>query len=402
MPFFKTPGVYIVEQPGPKTIQPIGTSTAAFLGQAPQADAHLNEAVAVNNWSEFRTQFASSEGTTSTVLSHAVAGFFQNRGSRCFVVNLKAGDAIAGGDRPRSGLKLLEEIDEISIVAAPGYSDAASHEALLAHAEKLGDRVAILDPPLEATNPEFFKTVEAAGVAARGKDADAADKPAGGLHPRIAPKGHGTFYYPGLIVGDALNPKADLVAVPASGHMAGIWARTDATRGVHKAPANEPVLGAVNLTYRVTSEEQAELNSRGVNVIRFFSNDGILVWGARTLAEESSEWRFLNVRRLFIMIEQSILRATKWAVFEPNDRTLWKTLRSEVTGFLRNVYRDGALMGATPEQAFFVKCDEETNPPDSVDLGQVVTVIGIAPVKPAEFIVFKIAQQAAGAQAETL
>jgi phage tail sheath protein FI len=121
-----------------------------------------------------------------------------------------------------------------------------------------------------------------------------------------------------------------------------------------------------------------------------------------TLAEESDSQRYINVRRLTIMIKESIKRGNSWAVFEPNDRTLWKTLRSEVTGFLRNVYADGALMGATPEEAFFVKCDEETNPPESIDLGQVVTVIGIAPVKPAEFIIFKIGQNTGGTEASAV
>jgi hypothetical protein len=128
----------------------------------------------------------------------------------------------------------------------------------------------------------------------------------------------------------------------------------------------------------------------------------MLVWGARTLAEESSEWRYVNVRRLLIMIEQSIKRNTRWVVFEPNDRTLWKSVKAEVSRFLSNVYRDGALMGATPEEAFFVKCDEETNPQESIDLGQLVTVIGVAPVKPAEFIIFKIGQNAGEAQVEAL
>jgi hypothetical protein len=184
--------------------------------------------------------------------------------------------------------------------------------------------------------------------------------------------------------------------------MAGVWARTDGLRGVHKAPANTTLAGAVNLTYRVTDAEQGELNSHGINCIRYFSNQGILVWGARTLADESSEWRYLNVRRLTIMIKESIKRGNSWAVFEPNDRTLWKTLRSEVSFFLRNVYADGALMGASAEEAFFVKCDEETNPPESIDLGQVVTVIGIAPVKPAEFIIFKIGQNAGGGEAQSI
>jgi phage tail sheath protein FI len=180
--------------------------------------------------------------------------------------------------------------------------------------------------------------------------------------------------------------------------MAGIWARTDATRGVHKAPANEAVEGALNVTYRVTQEEQAELNPNSVNCIRFFPREGIRAYGARTLAPAASEWRYLPVRRLFCMIEESIQLGTSWIVFEPNNRTLWKSIRRDVSAFLTGVWRDGALMGRTPDEAFFVKCDEETNPPDVIDAGQVVTVIGAAPVKPAEFIIFEISQSAQGGQ----
>jgi uncharacterized protein len=406
MPFFTRPDVYVIEQPGPKTITPVGTSVAAFVGQAPSAGAHLGEAIAINNWSQFRTEFAPNDDARSTWLSHAVNGFFQNGGSRCFIVNLPDTDAIAGNDRPRSGLKLLEEIDEIAIVVAPGRTDPGSYEALLAHCELNGDRVCICDPP-NVTNAELLKTVGTVPIPAKGKPSDktpdtsstspdASANATDGVRPRSSLGGYGAFYFPWIYVNDALNTRGNQqpVAVPPSGHMAGIWARTDGTRGVHKAPANASVAGAVNLTYRVTSAEQGDLNSHGINCIRFFSNEGILVWGARTLAEESSEWRYLNVRRLTIMIKESIKRSNRWAVFEPNDRTLWKTLRSEVTGFLRNVHADGALMGARAEDAFFVKCDEETNPPESIDLGQVVTVIGIAPVKPAEFIIFKIGQNA--------
>ena len=184
--------------------------------------------------------------------------------------------------------------------------------------------------------------------------------------------------------------------------MAGIWARTDYTRGVHKAPANETVNGALNLKYRVTSAEQADLNSQGVNCIRFFPSVGTLVWGSRTLAEESSEWRYLPVRRLIILLEESIKRATRWVVFEPNDRTLWKTIRSEIVGFLTNVYMDGALMGKTAEEAFFVQCDETTNTPDRIAAGQVNIVIGVSPVKPAEFVIFRIGQYQSGAEVEAL
>jgi len=405
MPTFSTPGVYILEQAGPKTIQPVGTSVAAFVGQTPDASAHLGEAMAINNWSQFRTQFAAADNLNSTALSHAVNGFFVNGGSRLFIVNVADTDAIAGNDRPRTGLKLLEEIDEVSIVAAPGRTDAASHEALASHCEALADRVCILDLP-DVKNTELLKTVESV-AAPKGKDkdagpADANAKSAGAARPRLSPSGFSTAYFPNIVVADALRPNLPPVAVSPSGHMAGIWARTDGKRGVHKAPANEPVAGALNLTYRVTAAEQGDLNSKGINCIRFFSTEGVMVWGARTLAEESSEWRYVNVRRLLIMIEQSIKRNTRWVVFEPNDRTLWKSVKSEVSRFLSNVYRDGALMGATPEEAFFVKCDEETNPPESVDLGQLVTVIGVAPVKPAEFIIFKIGQNAGGAQIEAL
>ena len=150
--------------------------------------------------------------------------------------------------------------------------------------------------------------------------------------------------------------------------------------------------------YNLTREEQGQLNQVGVNCIRLFGREGIRVWGARTLADGSGEWRYLNVRRLFNMVEESIADSTRWIVFEPNDRTLWKSIRRDITAFLTRLWRDGALMGRTPEEAFFVKCDEETNPPDVVDAGMVVTLIGIAPVKPAEFIVFRISQYAGGTE----
>ena len=196
---------------------------------------------------------------------------------------------------------------------------------------------------------------------------------------------------------DPLSP-ADLVDIPPSGHLAGIWARSDGTRGVHKAPANETVRGALNVTYNLTREEQGQLNQVGVNCIRLFGREGIRVWGARTLADGSGEWRYLNVRRLFNMVEESIANSTRWIVFEPNDRTLWKSIRRDISAFLTRLWRDGALMGRTPEEAFFVKCDEETNPTDIIDAGMVVTLIGIAPVKPAEFIVFRISQYAGGTE----
>src|SRR5215467_4009945 len=413
-----TPGIYIKELPSQKTIQAVGTSVAAFLGQAPNAGAHLNEAVPIDSWAKFRREFASGDNVRSTWLSHAVYGFLQNGGSRCFIVNMPDGESIAGGVQPRSGLNLLEEIGEgeVSILAAPGKHDAQSHDALLSYCEKMGNCVAICDTPPDVQNTELLKVVETAPIPTKGKEKDkdkdkdkekdggtaSAAKSAVGLRPRNPLGGLATLYFPWIYVADALNPKGEIVKVPPSGHMAGVWARTDSTIGVHKAPANTPILGALNLAYRVTSAEQATLNSMGINCIRYFPTEGILVWGARTLAEESSEWRYLNVRRLIIMIEESIKRATRWVVFESNDRTLWKTIRSEINGFLMNVHRDGALMGATPEEAFFVKCDEEINTPESIAMGQVITLVGLAPVKPAEFVVFQIGQYEGGSEIKTL
>src|SRR5262249_36984638 len=151
------------------------------------------------------------------------------------------------------------------------------------------------------------------------------------------------------------------VPVPPSGHMAGVWARNDGTRGVHKAPANEVVRGAVSLQTNVTQGEQALLNPNGVNVIRAFSGRGIRIWGARTQSSDPA-WRYINVRRLFNYIEESIYRGTQWVVFEPNDLDLWKRIDRTISSFLLGVWRDGALFGATPEQAYYVKCDAETNP----------------------------------------
>ena len=211
--------------------------------------------------------------------------------------------------------------------------------------------------------------------------------------------GFASLYFPWLVVRDPFSPK-DLVNVPPSGHIAGIYARTDATRGVHKAPANETVRGALDLTYNVTREEQGGLNSAGVNCIRKFATQGIRVWGARTLADSSSEWRYLNVRRLFNQIEESIANGTRWVVFEPNDLSLWKSIERDVGAFLTLQWRQGALMGATPEEAFFVSCNAETNPPEVIDAGMVVTMVGIAPVKPAEFVIFRIGQGAGGAETQ--
>jgi phage tail sheath protein FI len=247
-------------------------------------------------------------------------------------------------------------------------------EAIVNHCSNLKDRMAILDSP-PGLNPQQVKDWQAANA-----NFDSA---------------FAALYYPWIEVADPVT--GENIEVPPCGHMAGIWSRSDDTRGVFKAPANEPVRGALDLATQVTRGEQDLLNPAGINVIRTFPGRGIRVWGARTLSSDST-WQYLNVRRLFNYIEESILEGTEWVVFEPNDQELWQRIKRTIAAFLTGLWRDGALFGATPEQAFYVKCDEETNPSDIVEAGQVVVEIGIAPVRPAEFVVINIRQLLGGGQ----
>lgn len=398
MPTYMTPGIYMEEiSGGTRPIMAVGTSTAAFLGVAPAAGKHLNEPVAVSNWSQFIREFV-DEDSPSTDLARAVFGFFSNGGSRCYVLNVGKGNPIAGDERRRTGISALETVDEARIIAAPGYTDIPSYEALISHCEKMKNRFAILDSPVQVDNLDALKKVGTAGVST-GEEDEGKKKATSGHALRPRETDCAAFYFPWITARDPLS-SGSIVKTPPSGHLAGVYARTDAARGVHKAPANEPIRGALDLCYKVTREEQGELNAAGVNCIRFFPDSGIRVWGARTLAPEASEWRYISVRRLFNMIEESIERGTSWIVFESNDPRTWKSIERDIRAFLTLVWRDGALKGATPEQAFFVKCDEETNPPEVIDAGRLVTEIGIAPVKPAEFIIFRIFQWIGGGPEE--
>ena len=294
----------------------------------------------------------------------------------------------SGNSADRTGFAGLEAVDEVTMLIVPdliaahlnGLIDAegmkAVQLAMIAHCELMSDRVAILDAPpgLNAQQVKEWRT----GYA--------------GYDSKYA-----ALYWPYIKVMDPLAGKP--VFMPPSGHIAGVWARNDATRGVHKAPANEVIRGAVSLELQITKPEHDQLNPVGVNCIRAFPGQGIRVWGARTLSSDP-EWRYLNVRRLFNFVETSILSGTNWVVFEPNDPKLWDSVKRTINMFLRRVWRDGALFGRTPAEAFFVKCDEENNPPENRDAGLLTVEIGIAPVKPAEFVVFKISQFAGGAGLE--
>jgi phage tail sheath protein FI len=298
---------------------------------------------------------------------------------------IEANAATFRGDAAeRKGIDGLEVIEEITMVCAPDLMSAylggalddsslmAAQLAMMAHCENMGDRVAILDSPPGLTPQEV----------ARWRRDDA------GYDSKYA-----ALYYPWIEVVD-LNGMPFML--PPSGHVAGIYARVDSERGVHSAPANEVVLGALGLEMEVTRDEQDLLNPMGVNCIRQFPGRGIRVWGARTLSADPA-WRYINVRRLFNYVEESIREGTQWVVFEPNDLNLWSRVARDITAFLLSAWRDGALFGETWEQAFYVKCDEELNPAEVRDQGQLIVEIGMAPAKPAEFIVFRISQWAGGA-----
>jgi phage tail sheath protein FI len=298
---------------------------------------------------------------------------------------LTAGDFI-GNVPDRTGLGAVEALDDVRLVVCPdvmtlldGTEDGkkqvvAVQKAMIDQCERLRYRFAVLDTPpkLNVQEAKEWRTYT-------GFDSS-----------------YAAMYYPWIQVFDLLTSQTKLV--PPSGYMVGIYNNTDFDRGVHKAPANEIIRGAIGVELKLSRAEQDVLNPIGVNCIRVFPTRGIRVWGGRTLSSDGS-WRYINVRRLFIMAEASLDQGLQWVVFEPNDRTLWAKVRRDVTAFLRVVWRTGALFGATPDQAFYVKCDEELNPHEIRDLGQLIIEVGLAPVKPAEFVIVRISQWA-GANAE--
>ncbi|MFN3525898.1 MAG: phage tail sheath family protein [Paracoccus sp. (in: a-proteobacteria)] len=378
MPQYLTPGIYVEESSdGPRPIAAVGTATAAFIGEAPLPDACAGAPVAVGSWDQFREIFV-GENRLSTPLSHAVAGYFLNGGSRAYVVNTE-GPGLA------AALDALAGYDDIALIAAPGWTDPASYDALLTHCERLTTCFAILDGP--ATCDDITALTRIGPVTDHGGDGAGGDT-APGLRPRDSARGYGAVYVPHLMVHDPLEPE-NVVPVAPSGHLAGIYARSDAERGVFRAPASIEVLGALGLTQHLNANQQGVLNPAGVNAIRVMTGRGVMVWGARTLSMDP-EWRYISVRRLLIMLETSIRRGTQWAVFQPNNERLWNSLRRDVSAFLMLLWRQGAFPGSTPEQAFFVRCDRQTNSPATVAAGRVVIEIGVAPLSPAEFTIFRI------------
>lgn len=271
-----------------------------------------------------------------------------------------------------NALATLEVIDDVNMICIPDRATQTVQDAMITHCQKMQDRFAILDPQQGVQPSDGIETQRKA----LGSD-----------------RGFAALYYPRIRISNPFG--GDPLLVPPSGHIAGVFARTDETKGVHKAPANEQLLGALELETPLTLAEMGRLNEQGINVLRSIPGRGIRVWGARTISA-NTQWRYVNVRRLLLFIEESIQEGTQFAVFEPNNISLRKQVERTVVDFLTRVWRAGALFGATPEQAFRVRVDEELNPPDVRALGQLIIEVIVVPTTPAEFIVFRIISDPTG------
>jgi phage tail sheath protein FI len=426
MPQYLSPGVYVEEIASSNApIAGASTSTPGFVGFAADdvvmpaipgkfvKDANGNNTatplfftvaaaltpVLVTSWEQFKNSFGDFQDLAlgrdpsdadvaakepqrlrNGTLAHAVYGFFNNGGSRAWVVRVggtitatdgdaaatAVGTAVAGG--LDAALTKLGAVDEIALVAVPGLTGSDDQKKVHQHCKSMGDRFAILD----------------------GAASGEVDMTTAGIAGTVGTSDYAALYYPWIFVSDPSTGRR--LKVPPSGHVAGVYARVDGEKGVHKAPANEVVNGAVALARRVSKAEQDGLNPQGINIIREFDGN-IKIWGARTLGgDANTEWKYVNVRRTFLYLRKSIDKGTGWAVFEPNNQALWQKIVRNVNAFLTNVWRAGALFGATAGEAFYVKCDATNNPPELRELGQVITEIGVAVVRPAEFVIFRISQ----------
>lgn len=371
----KAPGVYIENKPAAGPIAGTGTSVAALIGEVATVtpDFAAKPAVEVTNWAAYVRAFGDyREGLT---FPYAVRGFFENGGTRAYVIPVKSPLAAAGLE---AAIDQLTRLGDVSLVCLPGVADPALQQLVINHCEAMGDRFAVLDGTADVT-AQF---------------ADALNEQRGQLDSDL---GFGGLYWPWVVIRDPRSTTGAVLNVPPSGHVAGVMARSDDTVGVHKAPANEVLKGAVDVGYPLNDTEQGVLNKSNINAIRVFPGRPPMVWGARTLTTDTA-WRYVNVRRLVSYIEDSLLQGLRWAVFEPNNLALWKGLERSITEFLTRVWEAGALFGATAKDAFYVKIDEELNPPSVRQLGQVYVEIGLAPTSPAEYVVLQLGLWDGGAQ----
>jgi phage tail sheath protein FI len=349
------PGVFVEEVPTHvHSIEGVSTSTTAFLGAGPRTE----KPALVTSFRDFEQTFGLQ---LAGFLSIAVRGFFENGGRRAYVTMSPSANPIA------DGLQALEAMtdDRCSLVCCPDESQLpGAAEQLVAWCERRKNMFAILQSP----PPPLPLESEALPA-----------------HSSCA-----AIYYPWLIVANVTG-HGD-VTVPPCGHVAGAYARNDLERGVHRPPASLGLMGVRGLSHELSSSEADTLNARGVNTIRRVPAQGIVICGARTTSNDQ-EWHYVNVRRLFVFIQESIAHGTRWVVFEPNGPVLWIDMRLTLEMFLRTLWKNGALVGATPPEAFFVRCDRTTMTQADVDAGRLVALVGVALVRPAEFVILRITAQ---------
>jgi phage tail sheath protein FI len=385
---YQTPGVYRAEI-ALQAAAALQTGVPGLIGFVKSSFAELvSEPVSLSRMSEFDALFkGQAEGylAPGSYLAEAVNGFFLNGGVRCYVVCAAIednADTESKEEALNQALRALSTVTDLDLIVVPDAMTLSNPDAtpaveaikrvqseMLKHCEVNGNRMAILDSLPGATVEDVIEQC---------------DEITTGLREPIS----GALYYPWL-----RNDQRRLI--PPSGHVAGIFSRSDSRVGVFKAPANEEVLGALDLGVEeesglvIDSRVQDRLNPAGINCLRAFPGRGIRVWGARTLSRDPL-WRYVNVRRLVLTLHRWIEMNMTWVSFEPNTLQLWVRIRRELTTYLTELWQAGALHGQTPEQAFYVKCDAETNPAESREAGQAVTEIGLAPDAPAEFVVVRI------------
>ena len=378
---YKSPGVHI-ESAGDRYVplEKVETGVTAFLGATETGPR--NEPVRVGSYEQYANVFGEADG----FMTFSLRGFFDNGGKTAYALNVSpeggldpTPDDFIGqqGTEPR-GLLALERIDDVDLVVAPdlmwqyqrsvGFQEPehvlAVQRAMIDHCERMHDRFCLLDP---LPGQDLTQAIEWRGH---------------------FDSSHAAFYFPFIKVRRGEEVSSPM---PACGHIAGSIAKSDREEGVHRAPANQPIEGLVDVAQRVRKRERDVCFDHRVNTLCAFAGRGIRIWGARTLASDKAFMQ-INVRRLFILIRKSVEKYAQWVVFEPNEPSLWKKMVRSCEVFLNDLWTQGALRGATQDEAFYVKCDEETNPIEARDVGQLVTEIGIAPVKPAEFIVVRIHQ----------
>jgi hypothetical protein len=396
MPDVTYPGVYIEElHTGIHQIAGVDTSICAFIGVANQGP--LNQPLTLYSTSDYVAAFGAV--SPDAPMSLAVQLFFDNGGNHAIAVRIGPADApkiavdetgIIGNPDTSQGLYAFDSIDQINLLCIPplilGQDISASTWAAAAQYCTQRHAILLIDAPHGWTADPANVLASMQAGAAQLRDAIGADG------------GNAALYFPDLRLVDPTDPTGQhLLDMPPSGAIAGVIARVDSERGIWKAPAGSHtvITGIADLSYLMTDGQNSILNPLAINCLRRFPGYGTVIWGARTLLgtdRSASEWQYLPVRRLALFVEASIARGIDWAAFEANDERLWAAIRQAVGGFLETLFRQGALQGTTAEDAYFVKCDRSTMTQQDIDTGALIVVIGIAPVKPAEFVIISLHQ----------